>query len=47
VREEESLVVVLAIYLAYRLGRWVGRRAERQDLLRTISALRIIQHKEQ
>jgi hypothetical protein len=41
------MVFALGLYLAYRLGRWVGRRAEQRDLLRIISAQRIIQHKEQ
>jgi hypothetical protein len=52
VREEEealatSMVFLVAIYVAYRVGHWLGRKAEQRDLLRIISAQRIITHKEQ
>jgi hypothetical protein len=48
-REEENALaigLVFMIYLAYRVGRWAGQRAEQKNLFRIISAQRIT-HKEQ
>jgi hypothetical protein len=45
--DAQLMVFALGVYLAYRLGRWAGRRAERRDLFRIISAQRYIALKEQ
>jgi hypothetical protein len=39
--QEEQLVLALVVFTTYRIGYWLGRKAEQRDLLRTIRALRI------